>query len=143
VDDRVYCDNLVSGRKSRTLNLMDGYTRDALRVEVDTSLPGLCVVRVLDRVAQERDLSGAIQMDNAWRIIEAWRVDYDTERHTAVWGIERRKSSRPKPPRDRRLLPTPVASLIPLWAESSLQRCPRAYTMTCKSRNGSCRAILY
>jgi len=40
-------DELAGGRKFRTLNLMDGYTREALRIESDTSLPGLCVVRIL------------------------------------------------------------------------------------------------
>ena len=29
----------TSGRKFRTLHLMDGYTREALAIEVDTSLP--------------------------------------------------------------------------------------------------------
>jgi len=33
-------DSMVNGRKSRTLNLMVAYTRDALAIEVDTSLPG-------------------------------------------------------------------------------------------------------
>ena len=33
-------DRLASGRSIRTLNLMDGYTREALWIEVDTSLPG-------------------------------------------------------------------------------------------------------
>ncbi len=33
-------DRLASGRNLRTLNLMDGYTREALWIEVDTSLPG-------------------------------------------------------------------------------------------------------
>jgi putative transposase len=47
-------DSLASGRKSRTLNQMDGYTREAPRIEVDTWLPGLRVVRMLDGVAQER-----------------------------------------------------------------------------------------
>src|SRR5262245_42045945 len=54
-------DSLADGRKFRTLNLMDGYTREALYIEVDTSLPGLRVVQVLERVAQERGLPEAIQ----------------------------------------------------------------------------------
>ena len=49
-------DSFASGEKFRTLNLMDGYTREAARIEVDTSLPGLRVVRVLDRVAEQRGL---------------------------------------------------------------------------------------
>lgn len=44
-------DSLASGRKFRTLNLMDGFTREALCIEVDTCLPGLRVVQVLERVA--------------------------------------------------------------------------------------------
>ena len=32
-------DSLASGRKFRTLNLMDGYTREALWIEIDTSFP--------------------------------------------------------------------------------------------------------
>jgi len=43
-------DQLASGRKFRTLNLMDGYTRETLKIEVDTSLPGLRVVRVLEQL---------------------------------------------------------------------------------------------
>jgi hypothetical protein len=39
---------LLAGRKFRTLNLMDGFTRYAPRIEVDTSLPGQRVVRVLE-----------------------------------------------------------------------------------------------
>ena len=34
-------DKMAGGRKFRTLNLMDGYTREALWIELDTSLPGL------------------------------------------------------------------------------------------------------
>jgi putative transposase len=69
-------DSLASGRKFRTLNLMDGYTREALWIEVDTSLPGLRVVQVLDRVAQERGLPEAIQVDNGpefiSRAVDQW-----------------------------------------------------------------------
>jgi len=34
-------DELAGERNFRTLNLMDGYTREALRIEPDTSLLGL------------------------------------------------------------------------------------------------------
>ena len=69
-------DSLASGRKFRTLNLMDGFTREALCIEVDTSLPGLRVVQVLERVAQERGLPEAIQVDNGpefiSRVVDQW-----------------------------------------------------------------------
>jgi putative transposase len=69
-------DSLASGRKFRTLNLMDGYTREALWIEVDTSLPGLRVVQVLEKVVQERGLPEAIQVDNGpefiSRAVDQW-----------------------------------------------------------------------
>jgi putative transposase len=69
-------DSLASGRKFRTLNLMDGCTREALCIEVDTSLPGLRVVQVLERVGQERGLPETIQVDNGpefiSRVVDQW-----------------------------------------------------------------------
>jgi len=69
-------DSLASGRKFRTLNLMDGNTREALWIEVDTSLPGLRVVQVLEWVAQGRGLPEAIQVDNGpefiSRVVDQW-----------------------------------------------------------------------
>jgi putative transposase len=57
-------DHLASGRAFRTLNLMDGYTREALWIEVDTSLPGQRVVRVLEWLKQTRGVPEVIQADN-------------------------------------------------------------------------------
>ena len=44
-------DTLADGRLFRTLNIVDDYTRECLAIEVDTSLPGARVVRVLERLA--------------------------------------------------------------------------------------------
>jgi len=57
-------DRLAGGRGFRTLNLMDGYTREALWIEVDTSLPGPRVVRVLEWLKQTRGVPEVIQVDN-------------------------------------------------------------------------------
>ena len=45
-------DTLASGRRFRVLNVVDDYTREALAIEVDHSLPGLRVVRVLEELRQ-------------------------------------------------------------------------------------------
>ncbi len=78
-------DNLASGRKFRTLNLMDGYTRESPRIEVDTSLPGLRVVRVLEEVARERGYPKAIQVDNGpefiSRVVDQWAFEHGVELH--------------------------------------------------------------
>src|SRR5260370_6995437 len=47
-------DELASGRKFRTLNLMHGYTREALRIEPDTSLPRLRVLPILYGLRERR-----------------------------------------------------------------------------------------
>ncbi len=177
-------DSLASGRKFRTLNLMDGYTREALWIEVDTSLPGLRVVQVLERVAQERGLPAAIQVDNgpefisravdqwayangvalhfidpgkpvqnafiesfngkfrdeclnqnwhtsledARRIIEAWRMDYNTVRpHSSLGYLTPEEyaatiTARPASP------PTPVVSVTSVWAQTDVQE-PRSVNL--------------
>jgi putative transposase len=43
-------DTLYSGRRFRTLNVLDDGVREILAIEVDTSLPGERVVRVLDQI---------------------------------------------------------------------------------------------
>jgi putative transposase len=84
-------DELASGRKFRTLNLMDGYTREALTIEVDTSLPGLRVVRVLDRLREMRATPAAIQVDNGTeftsRVVDQWAY----RNQVALHFIERGK----------------------------------------------------
>jgi len=57
-------DTLATGRKFRTLNIVDDFTREALAIEVDTSLGGLRVVRVLDRLAVQRGLPQVIVVGN-------------------------------------------------------------------------------
>ena len=57
-------DALWWGRKLRMLTVVDTYTRESLAIEVDTSLSGARVARVLDRVIGERAVPGEIVMDN-------------------------------------------------------------------------------
>jgi putative transposase len=136
-------DTLADGRGFRTLNIVDDFTRECVAIEVDRSLPGARVVRVLDRLRATIGLPQTIVMDNgpefsgraldtwayangvqlrfirpgkpienafaesfngkfrdeclnehwfacvaeAQRIIEAWRIDYNTVRpHSALQG---------------------------------------------------------
>jgi putative transposase len=49
-------DTLQNSRRLRTLNVVDDFTREALAMEVDTSISGSRVTRVLDRIAAERGM---------------------------------------------------------------------------------------
>jgi len=58
-------DALSWGRKFRSLNVEDAFHRECLAIEVDTSLPGERVVRVLDRLTEERAaIPDVIVLDN-------------------------------------------------------------------------------
>ena len=57
-------DALESGRRFRTLNIIDDFTRECLAIEVDTSLSGMRVTRVLDQIAFTRGYPKTIVMDN-------------------------------------------------------------------------------
>jgi len=69
-------DGLAYGRRFRCLNIVDDYTRECLAIEVDTSLPGLRVAQVLQRLAELRGLPKSITVDNgpefAGRALDAW-----------------------------------------------------------------------
>ena len=57
-------DTLADGRKFRTLNIVDVFTRECRAIEVDTSLGGARVVRVLERLCEEHSTPERIMVDN-------------------------------------------------------------------------------
>ena len=57
-------DALVDGRKVRTLNIIDDCNREALAIEVDTSISAKRVIRVLERVIKQRGKPKVIRVDN-------------------------------------------------------------------------------
>jgi putative transposase len=57
-------DTLACGRRYRTLNIVDTFTRECLAIEVDFSLPAARVVRVLDKLLWEYGLPESIRVDN-------------------------------------------------------------------------------
>jgi len=69
-------DSLVDGRKIRLFNVMDDFNRESLAIEVDTSLPSLRVIRVLERLITERGCPANIRCDNGpefiSHILEQW-----------------------------------------------------------------------
>lgn len=75
-----------TGRRIRCLNIVDDFSRECLAIEVDTSLPGERVARVLDRLAFTRGRPQAIVVDNgpeftgkavdAWAFTNGVKLDY-------------------------------------------------------------------
>lgn len=69
-------DSLASGRAFRTLNILDDFNREALWIEIDTSLPAERVIRVLEMLLLWRGSPKQIRMDNGPELIshrlETW-----------------------------------------------------------------------
>jgi len=62
-------DSLQSGRSFRTFNVIDDFNREALTIEVDTSLPSGRIVRVLNTVAAWRGYPRRLRSDNGPELI--------------------------------------------------------------------------
>jgi putative transposase len=58
------CDRLADGRKIRLLNILDEFSRESLKMVVDTSLSGIRVVRELEELISSRGLPKCIVSDN-------------------------------------------------------------------------------
>jgi len=76
-------DMLYVGRRFRTLNVLDEGVREALAIEIDTSLTGGRVVRVLDQIKEWRGTPTAIRCDNGPELLStpfvAWCEENDVE----------------------------------------------------------------
>ena len=64
---------------------MDDYSRECLATEVDTSLPGMRVVRVLEQLGERRGLPEVLVMDNgpefAGQALDVWAYERKVRLH--------------------------------------------------------------
>ena len=78
-------DVLATGQRFRTLNIVDDFSRECPAIEVDTSLPGVRVVRVLERLGESRGLPREIVVDNGPEMIgkalDEWAYRNDVRLH--------------------------------------------------------------
>ena len=74
-------DSLSSGRAFRTLNILDDFNREALWIEIDTSLPAERVIRVLEMLIAWRGCPKQIRMDNGpellSKLLESWAEEHN------------------------------------------------------------------
>lgn len=78
-------DGLGDGRKFRSLNIVDDYSRECVAAEVDTSIPGGRVVRVLERLGERRGLPEVLVTDNgpefAGQALDVWAYQRGVKLH--------------------------------------------------------------
>jgi transposase InsO family protein len=114
-------DRLATGRKFRTFNVVDAFSRRGLASKVDTSLPGSRVVEVLDRLADERGRPEELALDNGrefiGRALAQWADTHGVRLHFITPGkpVQNAHIELPRP------IPRRVSErgLVPLAA-----RCP-------------------
>ena len=81
-------DTLYHGRRFRTFNLMDEGVREALAIEVDTSLPAERVIRVLEQVSSWRGYPKQIRSDNGPEFLADKLVQWCKEHHVDLAYIQ-------------------------------------------------------
>lgn len=57
-------DTLIGGKTFRTFNVIDDFNREGLAIEIDTSLTGRRLIRVFERLRQDRGLPDVLRVDN-------------------------------------------------------------------------------
>lgn len=76
-------DSLADGRGFRRLNVVDDAPRECLAIEVDSSLPGTRVCRVLDRIVEQRGAPERIVLDNGpectSKVLDQWAYRHGVE----------------------------------------------------------------
>lgn len=81
-------DSLSCGRRIRTLNVVDDFSRECLAIEVDTSLPGGRVVRTLDAIAGVRGLPETIVLDNGTELTSLAMLCWARDRRVRLHFIQ-------------------------------------------------------
>jgi putative transposase len=81
-------DALSTGRPFRTLNVIDDFNREALWIEVDTSLPAERVVRALEQLLHWRGKPTSIRMDNGPELISKRLESWAQEKHIELLHIQ-------------------------------------------------------
>jgi putative transposase len=78
-------DVLSAGRKFRSLNIVDDFNRECLAAEVDTSITGVRVVRVLEQLREFRGLPQLLVLDNgpefAGQAVDVWAYEQGVKLH--------------------------------------------------------------
>ena len=71
MSDALYC-----GKRFRAFNVIDDFNREALQIEIDTSITGRRLIRVLDRLRQQRGLPDVLRVDNGPEFLSSEFVDW-------------------------------------------------------------------
>ena len=81
-------DALSDGRKVRLLNVLEDFNRESLAIEVDTSLPALRVIRVLENLVAQRGKPSNIRTDNGPEFISHKLLEWCNKKQITLQFIQ-------------------------------------------------------
>jgi putative transposase len=81
-------DNLYTGSRFRTFNVIDDFNRECLTVEIDTSITGRRLIRVFERLKYERGLPETLRVDNGPEFLSADFVAWAEQAGMAIRYIQ-------------------------------------------------------
>jgi putative transposase len=81
-------DSMVGNRKFRTFNVMDDCSREALAIEVDTSLSSHRIIRTLEKIVDQRGKPTSIRTDNGPEFTSATFEQWCRERQIKIQYIQ-------------------------------------------------------
>ncbi len=96
-------DALWDGRRFRTFNVIDDFSRDALAVEVDLNLPAARVIRTLERIAAWRGYPTKLRLDNGPEFVALALAEWAERLHrTLQWKLPARRARYARLPQSHR-----------------------------------------
>lgn len=81
-------DTLYYGTRFRTFNVIDDHNREALAIEIDTSLRAPRVVRVLERLKDQRGVPEVLRVDNGPEFLSQALIDWCQENGVLIQYIQ-------------------------------------------------------
>ena len=81
-------DALYNGRRFRTFNVVDDFNREALHIEIDTSITSERLVRVFRRIQAERPLPQVLRTDNGPEFLGEAFTEWAKEAGMAIRYIQ-------------------------------------------------------
>ncbi|MGO4549478.1 IS3 family transposase [Lysobacter sp. 2RAF19] len=81
-------DALACGRSFRTFNLVDDFNREAIHIEVDTSITSHRLVRIFEQIRQERPLPQVLRTDNGPEFLGEVFVQWAKANRMAIQYIQ-------------------------------------------------------
>lgn len=86
-------DGLACGRRFRLFNVVDDFNREALHIEVDTSITSMRLVRIFEHLAAERGLPTVLRVDNGPEFLGEEFVNWAKNHGMAIQYIQPGKTN--------------------------------------------------